>query len=199
MPASYVAGEILKMENIVCDADKPEELPEIEDCELLKSLYDNALDRDQRALDLADTFDVKASAVLVLVVFAVPILRDVYTASAWRKWTAVIGLLSLILSATQAVYSLWLRGYKYPPKPKPEEDWLNRLQKYYSAEQERDLAIHRDILRHGRKLAWERAEQNDRINEHRANLIIRSFWLALPGFATSLVLPLIDLMTKKSS
>jgi len=155
--------------------------------ELLLLRYEGAQKVDDLERGLGDVLDVKASILLVAVVFLVDVskrlIENPSEASGHPLIDASIQVASLFLLAVSVVLivlELWPRRYSLPPDVTDEDAWIANVQTEAAKEEKSQQSAIEHIV--GKKLqsALQRCQENKTLNSRKSSLLRWAFWVTAP-------------------
>jgi len=149
-------------------------------------LYKSAVDKNAHELKVCDALDVKASILLVVLLFLID--KIVASMPANQAWQAVrgIGCLVASLSVLTCVISLWPRNYSTEPPPSENEPWNQELRAYFKGDED---ATGKELQVQNFARLKERATQYNQNNKAKREMLNASFYLG--GLALAIYVPLV--------
>ena len=144
-------------------------------------LHELAAEKERHHLEFAEAIDVKASIVLVLLVF----LADGFSGhkSASSIWEAIraFGGLSLVAAAVLCIVSLWPRTYRTEDTIEANEQWISDLEEYYAGNEQQHLEEEMANENYAARKEW--VAQNAANNRLKMQLLSASFRLTVVSLA----------------
>jgi hypothetical protein len=135
-------------------------------------LGERTRERDRFELDLGDTFDVKASIVLLILTFLGTISATMLTAeklTAAAKLAQIPVIASIVISGIFCVACLWPKDYLFDDLPEAYADWLADLG-------ESDSERLEGVTNLSMELANGRIGHNHALNKTKAWSLNGAFW-----------------------
>ena len=152
-------------------------------------LLDVAYRRDIFETDLGRTLDIKASILLVVIVFLATLSSNMIFVQLGFYIRLgqffSIGLLSI--ATVLAIAELWPRDYQRENMPELWEAWIADLEKLYEGQAEKETRVLGETVRGRAERAKERVIANRRINETKSHLLFRSFRFTVLSMAIELM------------
>ena len=152
--------------------------------------YERAKARDQAEASLADTLDVKASILLVLIVFLATLIPDVLRTPALPTCIQVLQVVTAVILSAGVValtIELWPRKYRFE-----DERCLTELYDYLRQNQEEiNEQITVQMLQNASAEAMDRVKRNCELNSLKQLLLKISAWLAISGLIFQILIFLI--------
>jgi len=149
--------------------------------------YEAAQKADELQRGLADTLDVKASILLVAVVFLVDVskrLMEVEPRFLNREWlNSLVQVTNLFLLSLSTIFILlewWPRRYALPPNAPDEDAWICSIQTEAEKERLPQRSIYEKILTEKLNAALQRCKENRRINSIKSRFLKFGFWATAP-------------------
>jgi hypothetical protein len=170
---------------------------------LMRLRYEGAQKADDLERSLADTLDVKASILLVAVVFLVDLSSRLTEAQPYAAGhqlletsAQVVSLLLLAASVVLIILEWWPRRYALPPDPLEEDLWISKLQAEAGNDGQLEESAVQEAIRQKLQKTLTRCQENRKINTTKSSLLKWAFWAIAPVVLTDLG-ALISLAVKK--
>lgn len=144
--------------------------------------------RDEHEFSLCDSLDVKASIILVILVFLAAQSDEFFRAgvAGCARVLQYISVGALILGGIGAVIELWPRDYGTEGSPQKYENWLTELDQHYAKSDNPDKLVLEQVVIGRAKRAKERAEVNIATNKRKTKFLYASFWFVVISLAANL-------------
>ena len=152
-------------------------------------LLDVAYKRDIFETDLGRTLDIKASILLVVIVFLATLSSNMvflqlgFYIRLGQFFS--VGLLSI--ATVLAIAELWPRDYQRENMPELWEAWITGLERHYKGQTEKETRVLGEAVRGRAERAKERVIANRRTNETKSDLLIWSFRFTVLSMAIELM------------
>jgi hypothetical protein len=143
---------------------------------------EKARERDRFELELSDTFDVKASIVLLILTFLGTIAATILTAESLAKTVKLAQIpviAAIVVSGIFCVASLWPRNYLLDDMPERYTDWL-------AAQDTSESAKLQSVTRLNIELANRRINHNHALNRTKSWSLNGAFWSMSVGLFVEL-------------
>ena len=146
---------------------------------LREKIRSDVIERDVQERTLADVLDVKASILLVLIVFLVEQTNGIVEKAAGVRFVYIaqfISGLSLIGAGCLVVLALWPASYRFPAPAQNLVDWAEAKEKELGESSEDAVLAQYEAGSYLRAL--ERANTNHRLNRKKADYVKVAFRLS---------------------
>jgi hypothetical protein len=156
---------------------------------ILESLRTDVRSRDEAEFSLGDTLDVKASILLIVVIFLAGITSGLLTSEGSRGhplllWIQLLCAAFLIVSGVLIIYVIWPRTYLMEDENRASK-LLDYFAEYPAAEIEPSVGT--QILKEDISKAVERVTHNHAINLEKSRALSYAFYTALPALIIELL------------
>jgi hypothetical protein len=149
-------------------------------------LYQSAVDKNSHELEVCDALDVKASILLVVLLFLIDkIVASIPTNQAWQALRAIACLVASVSVFTCAI-SLWPRNYGTEPLPSHNESWIKALREYFNRD---ETAVGKELQTQNFDRLKIRANQYNKNNRDKRDMLNVSFYLG--ALALAMYVPLV--------
>ena len=145
-------------------------------------IWDRTKERDRYELDLSDSFDVKASFVLLILTFLGTISATILTAdhlTALAKLAQIPVIVGVVISGIFCVASLWPKDYLLDDLPQTYTVWAADLEQSESDQLASVTSLSRD-------LAYRRISHDHALNTTKTWYLNRAFWSMSAGLFVEL-------------
>jgi hypothetical protein len=145
-------------------------------------IWERTKERDRFELDLSDSFDVKASFVLLILTFLGTISATILTAdhlTTTPKLAQIPVIVCVVISGIFCVACLWPKEYLLDDLPEKYSEWVASL-----GEPEADQLV--SITDLSLSLAHERIRRNHSLNTTKTWYLNRAFWSMSAGLFAEL-------------
>lgn len=170
--------------------------------EIEKVKAENAKDKDARQFSLGDTLDVKASVILVVIVFLATQSGDFFHShlGVWETRLQYLSVAALVAAGVLAFIELCPRNYSTDDSVGEFAKWLDELVAYYRKEGKADQekVVEQTIEEATRGIcqrAKERAEKNLTINKRKSSLLYGCYLCTAISFAVNLLTLIIRVLS----
>jgi hypothetical protein len=155
---------------------------------ILELLRADIRSRDEAEFSLGDTLDVKASILLVVVIFLADVTGGLLASKSPHAhviliWAQLLCAIFLLISGGLIVYAVWPRAYLMEIETR-----ASNLLRYFEEDPstETDLSVGEQILREDISKAVDRVRHNHAINVRKSRILSWAFYAALPALALEL-------------
>ena len=151
--------------------------------EILKQLSDLTASRDRVEFSLGDTYDIKASIVLVIATFLATLSGSILSVQGLAipiRWLQLLAVIALVISAFYCFRVLWPRHYRLEGNPKKIRDWLELQIKEGGLDAA--SALQSQMIATENRIAVNRA-----FNMEKSAMVIKSFYWVFAAFGCQIL------------
>ena len=148
------------------------------DSEILKQLSELTISRDRIEFSIGDTYDIKASIVLVIATFLASLCGSILSIEGLAipiRWLQLFVITSLVVSVVYCFRVLWLQDYRLEANPKKIQEWLEP--KVISGELDVEKALRLQLA-----AAQNRITVNRQFNQKKSDRLEKAFIGAFVAF-----------------
>jgi hypothetical protein len=158
-------------------------------CEISQLNADYTFKRDEHEFALCDSLDVKASIILVILVFLAEQSDKFFQAGVvgCARMLQYVSVSALIIGGICAVLELWPRDYGTEGTPQKYDDWLAKLREHYASSANADELVLEQVVLGRAKRAKERAEANIATNKLKTRFLYASFLFIVVSLTANLL------------